>query len=346
MTTKVDMYKAAVFGASGYAGGQLLAILDDHPRIEPVYLGAHSSAGRPLAEVHPQLSGGERILGPIDPNLLPDVDIAFLALPHGESWKIGATLADMGIKVIDLGSDFRLDSDQRYSEAYGTRHPLPDDLPLWKYGLPELFGPSVAAAGRVAAPGCYPTSALLALAPLIQEGIIDTEGIVVDAISGVSGAGRKVTADLSFGAVAEGVRAYGLLTHRHRPEMEAAIESFVGVPASILFTPHLAPMQAGLLSTCYGRLVGDPADVEAVLKDFYADARFVDVIDQPPQTRWVVGSNRALISAYADPRTQTAVILSAIDNLGKGAAGQAVQCANLMLGEPEDSGLTRTGWLP
>jgi N-acetyl-gamma-glutamyl-phosphate reductase len=339
-------HKAAVFGASGYAGGQLLAILDAHPSIEPVYLGAHSSAGKTLAEVHPQLGGGDRVLGPIDPNLIPEVDLAFLALPHGESWKTGAALVEHGVKVVDLGSDFRLDSDARYQEAYGQQHPLPDELEKWVYGLPELFGSAIAAAGRVAAPGCYPTSALLALAPLIQEGMIDTEGIVVDSISGVSGAGRKVSADLTFGAVAEGVRAYALLTHRHRPEMEAGLESFVGVPASVLFTPHLAPMQAGLLSTCYGRLVGDPGEVEAVLKDFYADAKFVDVIDDPPQTRWVVGSNRALLTSRVDERTGTVVALSAIDNLGKGAAGQAVQCANLMLGEAEETGLTRTGWLP
>lgn len=340
------MHKAAVFGASGYAGGQLLAILDRHPGIDPVYLGAHSSAGQTLSSVHPQLEGGDRILGPIDANMTPEVDIAFLALPHGESWKAGAALAERGVKVVDLGSDYRLDTEERYQEAYGRPHPLADDLALWVYGLPELFGPTIAAAGRVAAPGCYPTSALLALAPLVQEGVIDIDGIVVDSISGVSGAGRKVTADLTFGAVAEGVRAYGVLTHRHRPEIEAGIEAFVGAPSTVLFTPHLAPMQAGLLSTCYGRLTASAQDVPAVLEDFYQAARFVDVIDTPPQTRWVVGSNRALISAHADERTGTAVVLCAIDNLGKGAAGQAVQCANLMLGEPEDLGLSAAGWLP
>lgn len=339
-------YRAAILGASGYAGGQVLARLDAHPRIDPVYLGAHSSAGQPLSSVHPQLAGGDRVLAPIDAAMMPEVDIAFLALPHGESWKTGAALADMGVKVVDLGSDFRLDTDARYTEAYGTAHPLPDELDKWVYGLPELFGALIGASGRVAAPGCYPTSALLALAPLIQEGVIDTEGIVVDSISGASGAGRKVTADLTFGAVAEGVKAYGVLTHRHRPEMEAGLEAFTGAPTSVLFTPHLAPMQAGLLSTCYGRLTADPSEVADVLKDFYADARFVDVIDTPPQTRWVVGTNRALISAHADARTGTAVVLSAIDNLGKGAAGQAVQCANLMLGLDEDTGLSTTGWLP
>ncbi|MBT8249146.1 MAG: N-acetyl-gamma-glutamyl-phosphate reductase [Acidimicrobiia bacterium] len=339
-------HKAAVLGASGYAGGQLVRLLDGHPSIDVVYLGAHSWAGQSLGSAHPQLGGGDRIMGPIDVNMMPEADMAFLALPHGESWKIGSALVERGVKVVDLGSDFRLDSDDRYVEAYGQHHPLADDLSSWVYGLPELFGPSISAAGRVAAPGCYPTSALLALAPLVHEGIVEIDGIVVDAISGVSGAGRKVSADLTFGAVAEGVRAYGVFNHRHRPEIEAGLEAFVGAPASIVFTPHLAPMQAGLLSTCYGDLAGAAGDVEAVLKDFYVDARFVDVIGQPPQTRWVVGSNRALLSAHADERTGKVIVLSAIDNLGKGAAGQAVQCANLMLGEPEDAGLTSAGWLP
>ncbi len=339
-------HKAAILGASGYAGGQLVRLLDDHPAIDVVYLGAHTWAGQTLSAAHPQLAGGDRIMGPIDVNMLPDTDIAFLALPHGESWNIGSSLAQRNVKVVDLGSDFRLDSDDRYYEAYGQHHPRAEELSLWVYGLPELFGPAISAAGRVAAPGCYPTSALLALAPLVQEGIIDIDGIIIDAISGVSGAGRKVSADLTFGAVAEGVRAYGVFTHRHRPEIEAGLELFVGAPASTVFTPHLAPMQAGLLSTCYGQLVGSPGDVESVLKDFYADARFVDVIDRPPQTRWVVGSNRALLSTHTDERTGKVIVLSAIDNLGKGAAGQAVQCANLMLGELEDTGLTSAGWLP
>ena len=335
---------AAVLGASGYAGGELVRLVDGHPSLEAAYLGAYTRAGATLGEVHPHLPGSDRILGAIDIDRLPELDVAFLALPHGSSWDVGYRLARAGVAVFDLGSDYRMDTPERYAFAYGGAHPLPDELESWVYGLPELFGGTLPGAVKVAVPGCYPTSALLGLAPLLAAGLIEGP-IVVDSMSGVTGAGRGVRADLTFGAVDESVRAYGLASHRHRPEIEMGLEAVSGHPIAVQFTPHLVPLQRGILSTCSAGLVRSGAIGDA-LRDAYAYAPFVDVIDRPAQTRWVVGSNRALIHAAEDHHSGRAIVTVAIDNLVKGAAGQAVQCANLALGFPEMSGLTTAGWLP
>ena len=339
-------YTAAVLGASGYAGGELVRLLDAHPDIDLIHLGAHSQAGRPLSEVHPHLPGGDRILGMNDPADVADVDVAFLALPHGASWEPGLAFAARGSIVVDLGSDFRLDTPARYEEAYGSPHPAPSTLGEWRYGLPELV--DLKGATKIASPGCYPTSALLALAPLTKAGVISTTGIMVSSMSGVSGAGRSLSEDLLYGAVDEGVRAYKVTTHRHRPEMEALLDAVTGGITTVLFTPHLVPMQRGILSTCHAALTGDHSagHLKKILTDAYADSPFVDVIDRPPQTRWVVGSNRALINVHVDNRTGTALVLAAIDNLLKGAAGQAIQAANIALELPETAGLSLAGWMP
>lgn len=336
--------QVAVLGASGYAGGELIRLVDDHPDMEIAYLGAHSRAGSRLGDVHPHLGGGARRLEPIRSDLPDRVDLAFLALPHGSSWEPARLLAKAGVAVFDLGSDYRMDTPERYEAAYGSPHPLPAELPSWLYGLPELFGDTLPGASRVAVPGCYPTSALLGLAPLLSAGLIKGP-IVVDSMSGVTGAGRGLKPGLLYGAVDESVKAYGVTTHRHRPEIEMGLEAVAGIPVSVQFTPHLVPMQRGILSTCSATLTRAGA-IDTVLREAYIGAAFVDVIDVPPQTRWVVGSNRALIHAAEDGPTGRAIITVAIDNLVKGAAGQAVQCANLALGLPEPSGLTAVGWLP
>ncbi len=338
----------AILGASGYAGGELIRLIDDHPNFGVAHLGAHSQAGATLATVHPHLGGGDRVLGTLDPDTIPDVDLVFLALPHGASADPAMALAGRGARIVDLGSDFRLDNADRYREAYGVDHPYPSELGQWAYGLPELFRDTIAGADRVAAPGCYPTSAILALAPLVASGSVDPRGIKVDSVSGVSGAGRAAKANLTFGAVDEGVVAYGVLTHRHRPEMEQGIAQATGVEPTIVFTPHLVPMQRGILSTCYATASPDvtTTSVREVLAKAYAEAPFVEVIDQPPQTRWVVGSNRCLLAAWVDERTSTVIVMAAEDNLLKGAAGQAVQCANLMFGLEETQGLPMSGWMP
>lgn len=335
---------AAVLGASGYAGGELVRLLDAHPRFEVVHLGAHARAGERLGEVHPHLPGGERMLGGTGLESLPETEAVFLALPHGQSWKIGLQLAQAGTAVFDLGSDYRMDSPARYRRAYGEEHPAPEQLGEWVYGLPELFGGSLPGARRVAVPGCYPTGALLALAPLAAAGAI-TGPIVADSMSGATGAGRGARADLTFGAVAEGARAYGVASHRHRPEMEMGLEKAGGPPLPVQFTPHLVPMQRGLLSTCSAALTGE-GDPQRILTAAYQDSPFVAVMDRPPDTRWTVGSNRALVFAAEDADTGRVIAVSAIDNLVKGAAGQAVQCANLAFGFPETAGLPSAGWLP
>jgi N-acetyl-gamma-glutamyl-phosphate reductase len=253
-----------------------------------------------------------------------------------------------GSKIVDLGSDFRLDTPQRYLDAYGSDHPFPEQLGSWAYGIPELFAKEIAATDRVAAPGCYPTSVVVPLAPLLAADLIEPQGIVADSMSGVSGAGRSSADALRFGAVDESVAAYKVLTHRHRPEMERVLDEFSPSNTSILFTPHLVPMQRGILSTVYATPTpGTTIDeVEAAFDAAYADSVFVRRVDESPHTRWVIGSNNLLASFHLDTRTNTLIAISAIDNLVKGAAGQAVQCANLMFGFEESTGLPTEGWMP
>lgn len=338
----------AILGASGYAGGELIRLVDDHPDMEVAYLGAHTKAGSNLGSVHPHLPGGDRPLGSIDSESVREIDLVFLALPHGASAIPAMALLERGIKVADLGSDFRLDSVDRYESAYGTRHTFPDELGSWPYGLPELFGKDLVGVDRVAVPGCYPTSALLGLAPLHQAGLLEGGPYVVDSVSGVSGAGRAAKESLMYGAIDEGVTAYGVLTHRHRPEMEQGLGALGGSEPKVMFTPHLVPMQRGILSTCYAPAASGATaeDMVAALVDAYSASPFVDVIGEPPNTRWVVGTNRALINAYLDERARSVIVVVALDNLLKGAAGQAVQCANLMLGLEETAGLPMAGWMP
>lgn len=335
--------RTAIFGASGYAGGELIRLLDQHDGFDLVHLGAHSSAGLTLSEVHPHLRNGLRPLGANDLEAAGDLDFAFLALPHGASAELGHRLVHQGIKVVDLGSDFRLDTPDRYREAYGSEHPYPDELKGWRYGLPELF--DVEGAEAVASPGCYPTAVLLAIAPLLGAGAIEPKGIVADCLSGVTGAGRSLKEELLFGDIAEGLRAYSVTTHRHRPEIEMALDEIGDSSTVVTFTPHLVPIQRGLLATVTAHLRGSNDPME-ILRNFYEKATFVEVIGRPPQTRWTVGSNRALVSAFVDHRQKVVIAQCAIDNLVKGAAGQAVQAANLMVGYEEASGLQSSGWLP
>ncbi len=336
--------RTAVLGASGYAGGELVRFLDGHPDFDLVFLGAHSSAGERLGSVHPHLAGGDRALLPND--AVEDVDIAFLALPHGASATIAEALVARGARVVDLGADHRFEDPRTYQAAYGQPHPFPDGLGEWRYGLPELF--DLAGADRIAVPGCYPTATQLAITPLIAGGLVGEGPIVANCLSGVSGAGRVLREDLLFGSVAEGVRAYGVTTHRHRPEIEMGITRATGQTRRVTFTPHLIPMQRGLLATVTAPTTDgvERDDLLAAYRHAYQGRVFVEVVDQPPQTRWVVGSNRALVTAFVDTTTGLLVALSAIDNLVKGAAGQAIQGANLMFGLPEATGLPMSGAMP
>jgi N-acetyl-gamma-glutamyl-phosphate reductase len=334
------MIRTAILGASGYVGGELLRLLAAHPELAPAKLFGESKAGRPVGETHPHLAaafGGasfERFDGS-----LHGIDLVFAALPHGKSQEIAGAIFAKGVPFVDLGADFRLDDAGTYQQWYGHAHQAPELLGQFVYGIPELNRDAISGAKAVAAAGCYATAAILALNPLVAAGLVKPHSIIVDATSGVSGAGREAKEATSFSNVDGSFAAYGLLNHRHTAEMEMALG------ATLLFTPHLAPMSRGILATCYGEAAG-PCDPLDVLRTAYADEPFVTVTSEPPATKWVSGSNGAVVTARYDQRTGRVLVLAAIDNLGKGAAGQMVQCANLMLGLEETAGLTTIGVYP
>jgi len=354
--------RVAVAGGSGYAGGELLRLLAGHPDLELGPVTAESNAGRPIAEVHPHLAGvlslGRRCFDAADSVTQAGCDLAFLALPAGHSAAVAAGLGQAG-RIVDLGPDFRLAD----AAAWGRHYPVPY-AGRWTTGLPELPGARerIRAATRVAVPGCYATAAIVALAPLLAAGLAEPEDIVIVAASGTSGAGRALRPDLLASEVMGAVSAYQAGgTHRHTPEIEQALGEAAareGVTAS--FTPVLAPMPRGILATCTARLTqaaGRPGAPDAgpvtvrlreALAGAYAGEPFICLL---PEGRWpttaaVAGSNGVHLQAAADVRTGRATVVAAIDNLGKGAAGQAVQNANLMLGLPETAGLSAAGVSP
>jgi N-acetyl-gamma-glutamyl-phosphate reductase len=273
---------------------------------------------------------------------LDGIDLVFAALPHGESQKVAAAILERGCRLVDLGADFRLRDAEDYARWYGEAHQAPALLHRFVYGIPELHRDAIRSAQAVAAAGCYPTAAILACRPLIEAGLVDPRSLIVDAASGVSGAGRGVKEATAFNTVEGSFSAYGLLNHRHTAEMQQELG------ATVLFTPHLAPMARGILATCYFSAAREMAADEplSVLRAAYAAEPFVRVSDEPPATKWVSGSNGAVVTARFDPRTRRVVALSAIDNLGKGAAGQMIQCANLMCGLEEVAGLSAEGVFP
>ncbi|HEY5251819.1 MAG TPA: N-acetyl-gamma-glutamyl-phosphate reductase [Acidimicrobiales bacterium] len=336
--------KVGIDGASGYAGAELLRLCAGHPELDVVVAGADSQAGQPVASLYPSLAGAYRSLSfsKVVADDLDGLDVVFLALPHGESQRLAPALVGRVGLLVDLAADFRLSDPAAYPLWYGAEHEAPGLLGRFAYGLPELFGSALDGATLVAAPGCYPTAAALALAPLVRAGAIATTGIVVDAASGTSGAGRAPSPAMHFATVDENFTAYGLLTHRHTPEIEQA------VGAQVLFTPHLAPMTRGILATCYARPTGASTtdDVLGILRDAYADSPFVVVTDEPPSTKATFGSNTAHLTARVDQRTGWVLLLCALDNLGKGASGQAVQCVNLIQGWHETAGLAVAGVYP
>ena len=333
----------AVLGASGYTGAELLRVLAGHPYFDVVVATASSREGEAVADLYPSLAGAypELVYGPTDAAAAVGVDLAFCALPHGASQQLVPELLQKVGHVVDLAADFRLKDAALYPTWYGAEHSCPDLLAEAVYGLPELDRQALAGARLVAAPGCYVTAATLALAPLVSSGLVEPAGIVVDAASGVSGAGRKLNESTQFCAVDEDFTAYGLLTHRHTPEMEQAIG------AEIIFTPHLAPMNRGILATCYARPApGQVAEPLDILAETYAGEPFVVVSDRSPSTKATLGSNTAHLTARRDPRTGWVVSICALDNLVKGASGQAVQCANAVMGWPETTGLALAGVAP
>jgi N-acetyl-gamma-glutamyl-phosphate reductase len=334
------MIRTAILGASGYVGGELLRLIAAHPELVPARLFGESKAGQPLGMVHPHLAAAfpDAAIEKFDGSL-SDIDLVFAALPHGHSQRLAASILDAEIPFVDLGADFRLDDAATYERWYGHAHEAPELLGKFVYGIPEFNRAAINGAKAVAAAGCYATAAILALKPLVDAGLVKPESLIVDAASGVSGAGREAKEATGFSTVDGSFSAYGLLNHRHTAEMEMAIGG------RVLFTPHLVPMTRGILATCYGEVRG-PCDPLAALRQAYEGEPFIHVTDQPPATKWVTGSNGVQLTARHDERTGRVVALSAIDNLGKGAAGQMIQCANLMLGLDETAGLTTIGVYP
>jgi N-acetyl-gamma-glutamyl-phosphate reductase len=300
-----------------------------------------TQAGTKVADLYPSLAGAYRSLAfeAYAPESVDGLDLVFCALPHGASQALVPDLRTRVKHVVDLAADFRLSDATTYAQWYGEEHHAPDLLADFVYGLPELHRESIASAALVAAPGCYPTAATLALAPLLRAGLVESTGIIVDAASGVSGAGRD---KYPFCGTDENFAAYGLLDHRHTAEIEQSLG------AQVLFTPHLAPMNRGILATCYARPTGDVTTnhVLNTLHRAYDSEPFVVVAESSPDTKATLGSNAAHITARSDNRTGWVVSLCAIDNLVKGASGQAVQCANLVLGLPETAGLSAMGVYP
>jgi len=338
--------RVAVAGASGYAGGELLRLLAGHPELDLVTATAHAQAGAPLHAVHPHLLDldlrlSDLTLSPTDAETLAGADLVFLALPHGESAAL-ATQLPASVAVVDLGADHRLRDAAAWAAYYGGTH-----AGAWTYGLPELPGQRarIAASARVAATGCYAVATSLALAPLIASGLASAEDVVVVAASGTSGAGRGLKANLLATEVMGGVSAYKVGTHQHVPEIKQATGA-----TSLSFTPYLAPMPRGILATVTARPTAgiSAAAVREVLLEAYADEPFVRVLPEGvwPRTAATLGSNACHLQATVDADSGRIIVVSAIDNLGKGAAGQAVQCANLMLGLPETAGLTGIGVAP
>jgi N-acetyl-gamma-glutamyl-phosphate reductase len=347
-------YRIGIVGASGYGGAELLRLLQGHPDLDVEVVAARQQAGQPLASLFPNLPG-ERVLDEIDLGRLIGLDLVFLGTPHGPSLQLGAALADAGTRVVDLSGAFRLAADD-FATWYGEGHPRPELTPQPAeaapgssravYGLPELgLREAVRGARLVANPGCYPSAALLALAPLAR--LLEPGSVVVDGKSGTSGAGRGL-ADRLHHANADGsLVAYGAPAHRHTGEIETWLPGDLG---AITFTPHLVPMPRGLATTCYARVHDgvDADEVTTVLATAYADEPFVHVLEPGvfPATKALAGSNGCQVSAVLDERTRRVTVTSAIDNLGKGAAGAALQNANLMLGLDETTALTAHGVFP
>ena len=342
--------RIGILGASGYTGAELIRLLARHSAADIRLLSAERSAGKPVEEVFPHLGGLDlpRLIH-IDDADWSALDMVFCALPHGTTQQVIAGLPGH-LKVVDLSADFRLADLDAYETWYGHAHQAPELQRQAVYGLTEIKREAIRAARLCANPGCYPTASQLPLIPLLEAGLIEAEDIVIDAKSGVSGAGRAAKESSLFAEVAEGIHAYGVASHRHAPEIEQGLSEAAGRPVAVTFTPHLVPMNRGILATTYVRLTKgeSAAELSRVLAERYAEEPFVQVLPlgSVPATRHVRGSNHCLIGVVADRVPGRAILISAIDNLVKGASGQAVQNMNLMTGLPETLGLEQPALFP
>lgn len=340
------MIEVGIVGGTGYTGAELLRLFADHPQAHVRLLTSRQEAGRSAAEVFPQLRGRVDLKFSVpDPGAMAQCQAVFFATPHGTAMQMAPELLRRGVKVIDLSADFRLRDAAVFKQWYRMDHTCPELLSQAVYGLPEVERAALKTAKLVASPGCYPTAVQLALLPLLEADVIETDSIIADCKSGVSGAGRELKSSSQFCEAAESLKAYGLEGHRHQPEIEQGLARAARGPVPLTFVPHLIPMNRGILATVYAKLRGD-TDAQALFEKRYAGEPFVDVLapGSSPETRSVRGGNFCRIALHAKGRQL--VVLSVIDNLVKGAAGQAIQCFNLMSGIDETAGLTQTALWP
>ncbi len=338
------MIKVAVVGASGYTGVELLRLLVGHPEVEISCVTSRQHEGLPISQVFPSLAGFcELVCSPLDvPAISAQADLIFTALPHKSAMAVVPDFLAAGCKVVDLSADYRLKDKDVYEQWY-QEHTSPELLSEAVYGLPELFREQIAAARLVANPGCYPTSVALGLAPLLSKGLIDPASLVIDSKSGATGAGRGAKQGSLYCEVNEGFKAYGIASHRHTPEIEQSLSALSGAPVKVTFTPHLLPINRGILSTIYATLLKKKSSIELIdlYREYYAKEPFVRVMpgNELPNVAYVKGTNFCDLGLVSDQRTGRVILVSAIDNLVKGAAGQAVQNMNLLYGFAESLGL-------
>jgi len=342
--------RVGILGGSGYTGVELLRLLATHPGAEVVAVTSRQAAGQAVSAMFPSLRGWIdcRFEAPDPRSLAQRCDVVFCGVPHGVAMRQVPELLEAGVRVVDLSADFRIRDRAVFEAWYEEAHSAPEWLERAVYGLPEVNAGAIREARLVANPGCYPTSVQLALLPLLEAGLVVTDGLIADAKSGASGAGREAKTHLLLAEASDSMFAYGVAGHRHLPEMEQGLTRAAGGPVGLTFVPHLAPMIRGIHADCYARLHDPAVDVQAALADRYADSPFVDVMPagSHPATRSVRGSNYCRLAVHRPGNGRQVVVLSVIDNLVKGAAGQAVQSMNLMFGQPEAAGLDAPPLLP
>ncbi len=343
------MINAGILGGTGYAGIEVVRLLTKHPEVNIKYIVSHTFAGQKISEVYPSLRGICDIrCEELDLERAAECDVVFTALPHGASKEVIPKLFEKGLKIIDLSGDFRYDDPAVYEKWYGQKHDCPELLEKSVYGLCELHRSEIKTHTLIGNPGCYTTCSILALAPLVANGLIDLKNIIIDAKSGVTGAGRGLALQNMFCECTETMKAYKVATHRHTSEIEQELSRLAGEEIMLSFTPHLAPMKRGIFATCYANLKEFKTDEELVevYKKFYDGERFVRIYEAGtlPEIKHITGSNYVAIGLVADKRLNRVVVVSCIDNLVKGAAGQAVQNMNLIFGLPEETGLIDAGY--
>jgi len=343
------MIRVGIVGGTGYTGVELLRLLAPRDEVEVVTVTSRAAAGRRVDAEFPSLRGAcELAFVPPEEAPLSDCDVVFFATPNGTAMQQAPALLDAGVRVVDVSADFRLRDAGEWAHWYGMEHACPERLAEVAYGLPEVHREAIAAAQLVANPGCYPTAVLLGLLPLVEAGIVDPRRLIASAVSGASGAGRRERADLLLAESSDSTRAYAAAGHRHQPEIRQGLDLAAGVPVGLTFVPHLVPQVRGIHATLFAELNTD-VDVQSLFERRYADEPFVDVLPpgSHPQTRSVRGANTCRLAVHRpDSDAARVVVLAVIDNLVKGAAGQAIQNMNLMCGLPETRGLSCIGVLP